>query len=448
MFNRYPIYLTTRAHQKPPPMRSSRLSRDTNRLMSVLASRARSTRSNPKLKTEEDDDDNAFSPSPTPDVPSDVDENTEHVQPGSKTVAKRKRQPTISNSNATAAAAASSSSAAAAARASAEPRVKEEALAPSEVATKPRAKKARRQPAKKVTSAGGEVKMEPPANWAEMYRLTREMRSGMIAPVDTMGCESLADRTRSERDQRLQTLVSLMLSSQTKDTVTSVAMRNLQEGIPGGFDLDGLLRVSSTELNGMINKVGFHNNKTKYIKQVAEILRDKFEGDIPDTIDGLVSLPGVGPKMAYLCMSAAWGRDEGIGVDVHVHRITNLWGWHKTKTPEETRAALEAWLPRDKWHDINNLLVGFGQMLCTPVGRKCGECLLSEKGLCPGAVVQKVVKPRVKSEKLEDDEETVVKQEDTDEIIQNIKAEDIADSSGIPDIEDIGTSNQRRRRPK
>jgi endonuclease-3 len=68
--------------------------------------------------------------------------------------------------------------------------------------------------------------------------------------------------------------------------------------------------------------------------------------------------------MAYLTMSAAWGRDEGIGVDVHVHRITNLWGWNKTQQPEQTRAILESWLPKDKWHDINNLLVGFGQTIC------------------------------------------------------------------------------------
>ena len=61
---------------------------------------------------------------------------------------------------------------------------------------------------------------------------------------------------------------------------------------------------------------------------------------------------------------------EGIGVDVHVHRITNLWGWHKTQQPEQTRAALESWLPKEKWHDINNLLVGFGQTICLPVGRK------------------------------------------------------------------------------
>lgn len=227
--------------------------------------------------------------------------------------------------------------------------------------------------------------------------MTAAMRKTVIAPVDTMGCESLADETRSPLDRRLQTLVALMLSSQTKDTVNAVAMKNLQLHLPGGFNLAALLAVDPVTLNELICKVGFHNNKTRFIKQTAEILRDRFDGDIPDTIEGLVSLPGVGPKMAYLTMSAAWGRDEGIGVDVHVHRITNLWRWHKTKNPEETRAELESWLPRDKWHDINHLLVGFGQTICLPVGRRCGECTLSAERLCPSAVPQKVAK-KVKSE--------------------------------------------------
>lgn len=189
----------------------------------------------------------------------------------------------------------------------------------------------------------------------------------------------------------------------------------------------------------MIEKVGFHNNKTKYIKQAAQLLKDSFNSDIPDTVEGLVSLPGVGPKMAYLTMSAAWGRDEGIGVDVHVHRITNLWGWHKTKNPEETRALLEAWLPREKWHDINTLLVGFGQMLCLPVGRKCGECKLAERGLCPSAVVGKkfIVK---KEEALTDgvaDGVRVKLEEDAEQIqAVDIKAEDVA--TGLVDIEDLG----------
>jgi endonuclease-3 len=211
-----------------------------------------------------------------------------------------------------------------------------------------------------------------------------------------------------------------------------------------GFNLESVLALEPTALNAFINKVGFHNLKTKYIKQTAEILRDKWESDIPDTIAGLVSLPGVGPKMAYLTLSAAWGRDEGIGVDVHVHRITNLWGWHKTQQPEQTRAALESWLPKEKWHDINNLLVGFGQTICLPVGRKCGECKLADRGLCPSAVVAK--KTKVKKE------EAVVKVEapDGEEIVQqsvvadvvDIKAEDVQDK--LLDIEDIGKEPRRR----
>lgn len=94
-------------------------------------------------------------------------------------------------------------------------------------------KKARRVPAKKINGADGRVKIEPPPNWEEIYALTREMRNENLAPVDTMGCESLADKQRSPRDQRFQTLIALMLSSQTKDTVTAVAMRGMQERMPG-----------------------------------------------------------------------------------------------------------------------------------------------------------------------------------------------------------------------
>ena len=278
--------------------------------------------------------------------------------------------------------------------------------------TKPSIKKGRKQPAKRITGPNGAIKIEPPANWEQMYTTTASMRKRVLAPVDTMGCESLAEKSRSPLDRRLQTLIALMLSSQTKDTVTAAAMKNLQENLPGGFNLQALLDVEPEELNRLIAKVGFHNNKTSYIKQVAPILRDQFGGDIPDTIEGLVSLKGVGPKMAYLTMSAAWGRDEGIGVDVHVHRITNLWGWHKTANPEQTRAELESWLPKEKWHDINHLLVGFGQTICLPVGRKCGECELSGMGLCPSAVRSSPVKKRVKKVEVEVDDGGDVKEEE------------------------------------
>ena len=320
----------------------------------------------------------------------------------------------------------------------------------------PSQRKPRRQPAKHIKGPNGALTVEPPANWEEVYNTTAAMRKRVLAPVDTMGCESLAEEHRSPRDQRLQTLVSLMLSSQTKDTVTALAMRNLQEKLPGGFCLESLLMVEPEELNRLIEKVGFHNNKTKYIKSTAAILQEKWKGDIPNTIEGLVSLPGVGPKMAYLCMSAAWGRDEGIGVDVHVHRITNLWDWHKTSTPEQTRAELEAWLPREKWHAINHLLVGFGQTICLPVGRRCGDCDLGAGGLCPSAVVGTLVKRRVKKEvevRLEDEE--VVKKErvvvEGDDVGVKVEADlvdegkvEVQATAGADVLDTLGTEDNSR----
>jgi endonuclease-3 len=313
-------------------------------------------------------------------------------------------------------------------------RIKKEATVKTEIpATKAKnaSSKQRRQPAKKIKREDGSVEMQPPSNWETMYDIVKKMRAANpTAPVDTMGCAELHWRTSPPKDQRFQTLVALMLSSQTKDTVTAVVMQRLHTQLGEGTqdqtsskspskslikkeeedDTDGIklgnakkdstltvqniLAVSPERLNEMIWAVGFHNNKTKYIKQVAEILRDQYDSDIPTTPEDLMKLPGVGPKMAYLCMSAAWGKHEGIGVDVHVHRITNLWGWHATKNPEETRMALQSWLPRDKWHEINKLLVGLGQTACLPIGRRCGECDLAGTGLCKSEIRGMVVKSK------------------------------------------------------
>jgi endonuclease-3 len=277
-----------------------------------------------------------------------------------------------------------------------------------------------RKPARQIKNEEtGEVEIHPPNDWAEVYAVVKEMRTtgaAQNAAVDTMGCERLAEEKVSPKVKRYHTLTALMLSSQTKDTTNAVAMGRLQkelpaykEGEPVGLNLENILAVDPKLLNELIWVVGFHNNKTKYIKATAEILRDQWDGDIPDSIEGLMSLPGVGPKMAYLCMSTAWGRTEGIGVDVHVHRITNLWGWHKTKGPEETRLALQAWLPKELWHEINWLLVGFGQTVCLPVGRKCGDCELGLEGLCKSAERSKVTLGRkTKEEKVKKDEEGIV----------------------------------------
>ncbi|CAK7222735.1 alpha,alpha-trehalase nth1 [Sporothrix curviconia] len=302
-----------------------------------------------------------------------------------------------------------------------------------------------RKPARTITTkvlhsaSGGEKEethVEPPTDWELFYNLVKEMRQpggpAANAAVDTMGCERLAMASASPRDRRFHTLVALMLSSQTKDTVNAVAMARLQSelpphepGAPAGLNLENMLAVDPTLLNQLIWQVGFHNNKTKYLKQAAVILRDQWGGDIPPTAEGLMALPGVGPKMAYLCLAAehGWNRVEGIGVDVHVHRITNLWGWQKpgsaaAKTPEGTRLALQSWLPRDKWKEINWLLVGFGQAVCLPQGAKCGDCTLGLRGLCRAANRKKVADGRKKRKELglEDlangqDEDTAIKDE-------------------------------------
>lgn len=310
-----------------------------------------------------------------------------------------------------------------------------------------------------------------PPNWQDMYAAVREMRSRIPAPVDTMGCERLADAASTPKIRRFQTLVSLMLSSQTKDTVNAVAMKQLREGLPGGLCLESILAVEPKRLDELIHIVGFHNRKTTYLKSTALLLRDRFDGDIPNTIPDLCSLPGVGPKMAHLCMSAAWDNTQGIGVDVHVHRITNMWGWVKTNTPEETRVALEAWLPRDRWREINHLLVGFGQSVCLPRGRRCGECSLAETGWCRGAWVgvpkarrSKAPKAEVKDE--EDVEEKIKEAGGTDQsAVKNdpgikmesegstsptqskrrrVKIEDQGEDTGIADIEDVIPGLQRR----
>lgn len=287
-----------------------------------------------------------------------------------------------------------------------------------------------RKPARKTHDpTTGTETVTAPSDWEELYNAAKTMRlpggAASNAAVDTMGCERLADPAASPRDQRFHTLIALMLSSQTKDTINAAAMQRLRTELPAhkagqpvGLNLENILAVEPEVLNQLIWAVGFHNNKTKYIKQTAEILRDQWEGDIPDSIEGLVALPGVGPKMAHLCLSAAWGRTEGIGVDVHVHRITNLWGWHKTKNPEETRMALQSWLPKEKWHEINWLLVGLGQTICAPVGRKCGDCQLGLDGLCKAADRGKVIQGRkireMKIEVVEEEEKraTVVKVEE------------------------------------
>ncbi|KAM8779910.1 endonuclease III-like protein 1 isoform 1-T1 [Rhynchonycteris naso] len=221
-----------------------------------------------------------------------------------------------------------------------------------------------------------------PQDWRQQLANIRTMRSGKDAPVDHLGVEHCYDTSAPPKVRRYQVLLSLMLSSQTKDQVTAGAMQRLQAQ---GLTVENILQTDDRTLGTLIYPVGFWRTKVKYIKQTSAILQQNYGGDIPASVAELVALPGVGPKMAHLAMAVAWGTVSGIAVDTHVHRIANRLRWTKkvTKHPEDTRAALEEWLPRDLWSEINGLLVGFGQQICLPVRPRCHACL--NQALCPAA---------------------------------------------------------------
>ncbi|XP_017713860.1 PREDICTED: endonuclease III-like protein 1 isoform X2 [Rhinopithecus bieti] len=221
-----------------------------------------------------------------------------------------------------------------------------------------------------------------PQDWQQQLVNIRAMRSKKDAPVDHLGTEHCYDSSAPPKVRRYQVLLSLMLSSQTKDQVTAGAMQRLRAQ---GLTVDSILQTDDATLGKLIYPVGFWRSKVKYIKQTSTILQQRYGGDIPASVAELVALPGVGPKMAHLAMAVAWGTVSGIAVDTHVHRIANRLGWTKraTKSTEETRTALEEWLPRELWHEINGLLVGFGQQTCLPVRPRCQACL--NQALCPAA---------------------------------------------------------------
>jgi endonuclease III len=226
----------------------------------------------------------------------------------------------------------------------------------------------------------------------EMLEMIFEQRESYSAPVDSLGCAALS-KAPSEKLRRFQVLISLLLSSQTRDADTAEAFRNLDNSLPQikegeaweprekGLTPENVASADQDYLCELIRKVGFHNRKAHYMKNVAA--KVVMKGEIPDTAEGLMALPGIGQKMAYLAMQHAWNRCEGIGVDTHVHRISNRIGLVRTKTPEQTRAALENTLPRAQWNKVNHTLVGFGQVFCTAMRPRCVECRLSD--LCPSS---------------------------------------------------------------
>jgi endonuclease-3 len=134
-----------------------------------------------------------------------------------------------------------------------------------------------------------------------------------------------------------------------------------------------MLGLTPGRIERAIFPVGFYRTKARTVLALCRELLDRFQGRVPDTIEALLTLPGVGRKTANLVVTMGFGR-PGICVDTHVHRISNRLGYVRTRTPEETETALRAKLPQRYWIGYNDLLVAFGQNVCTPVSPRCSTC--------------------------------------------------------------------------
>jgi len=165
-------------------------------------------------------------------------------------------------------------------------------------------------------------------------------------------------------------LISCILSLRTQDATTAQASRRL-------FALAGtpaeMRRLSTRKIEKAIYPVGFYRTKAKTIREICRTLIENYAGRVPDEIDELLKLKGVGRKTANLVVTLGY-RKPGICVDTHVHRISNRWGYVRTKNPKETEFALRQRLPKRYWIEYNDLLVSFGQHLCRPISPMCSQC--------------------------------------------------------------------------
>jgi endonuclease-3 len=196
---------------------------------------------------------------------------------------------------------------------------------------------------------------------AAMAILSEEMPHYDQPLVDAMGAEGQTP---------FHILIATILSLRTKDTLTAVVAPRL---FAAADTPAAMLALDEEQIAKLIYPVGFYRTKARTIRQICALLLERHAGKVPNTLDELLALPGVGRKTANLVLTAGYGL-PGICVDTHVHRICNRWGYVRTKDPEATELALRAKLPPEYWLSINGLLVTLGQNICHPTSPRCSAC--------------------------------------------------------------------------
>lgn len=206
-------------------------------------------------------------------------------------------------------------------------------------------------------------------DWSQSLKILREYAEEEDPPTLMMIKEEGSDPYRI--------LVGTVLSLRTRDETTLAAARKLFAAAP---DMASLAKMDPDDVEPLIIPVGFYKTKSVQLVQMAKLLMEQYAGQVPRTREELLALPGVGRKTANLVLSLAYGV-EAICVDTHVHRIANRLGWVATKDAEETEHRLMQILPREYWAELNELMVIYGQEVCTPVSPHCSQCAFGSE--CP-----------------------------------------------------------------
>jgi endonuclease III len=178
-------------------------------------------------------------------------------------------------------------------------------------------------------------------------------------------------------------LISTLISLRTKDDVTRVASERLYHLAETPQEM---LKLTQNEIEKAIYPAGFYRNKAKNILDISRIIIEKYHAKVPDNLDDLLSIRGIGRKTANLVITVGYHK-KGICVDTHVHRISNRLGYVSTKTPDETEFALRKKLPEKYWIEYNDLLVAFGQHVCKPISPFCTQCPIHDHCLRVGVSV-------------------------------------------------------------
>jgi endonuclease-3 len=208
-----------------------------------------------------------------------------------------------------------------------------------------------------------------PRTIGPLLRVLRAESANWNAPIVTL--------MAAQREDPFLTLIGCILSLRTKDETTAAAAARL---FASAQTPKAILALKPVILERLIYPVGFYHTKARVIRDICRDLIERFGGAVPDEIDALLTLKGVGRKTANLVVTDAF-RKPGICVDTHVHRISNRWGLVDTRTPDQTEAALRVVLPRRYWLEYNRILVAFGQTLCHPTSPRCSSCPIAAR--CP-----------------------------------------------------------------